>query len=120
MVVSKSVEVFVASAATLQAIADPVRLSLLAQLNEAESKCVCDLQTEPPIAQNLLSYHLKVLKEAGLISATKRGRWIDYSLAPEALDRLRTCLPGLGEQSTARRYIQLSEDSQNLNQSVGQ
>jgi ArsR family transcriptional regulator len=39
-------------------------------------------------------YHLKVLREAGLITGTRRGRWIDYELVPGALDRLRNALPG--------------------------
>ena len=43
-------------------------------------RCVCDLQERIPVAPNLLSYHLRVLREAGLISSTRRGRWIDYRL----------------------------------------
>ena len=39
---------------------------------------------ELPIAGNLLSYHLKVLREAGLVTTSRRGRWIDYALGPGA------------------------------------
>ena len=77
----------------LAAVADPVRLGLLDQLAASGTRCVCNLQTEPPIAGNLLSYHLKVLREAGLVTAQKRGRWVDYTLAEDALERLRFALP---------------------------
>ena len=55
--------------------------------------CVCSLQEFVPLAANLLSYHLKVLREAGLIVGTRRGRWIDYALTEGALDRLHAALP---------------------------
>ena len=61
----------------------------------AQPSCVCHLQEHVPIAASLLSYHLKVLREAGLVTASRRGRWIDYALADGALDRLRAALPGV-------------------------
>ena len=51
------------SISVLQAVADPVRWSVLAMLAEAP-RCVCKLQEQIPIAGNLLSYHLKVLRDA--------------------------------------------------------
>jgi ArsR family transcriptional regulator len=45
------------------------------------------------VAPNVLSYHLKVLREAGLVTAAKRGRWVDYTLAADAAERLRLALP---------------------------
>ena len=77
----------------LAVVADPVRWRLLQHLTGGES-CVCNLQEQVPIAGNLLSYHLKVLREAGLVTSSRRGRWIDYALAPTALDRLHAALPG--------------------------
>lgn len=77
----------------LQVVADPVRWTVLQRL-AAEPLCVCDLQEHVPVAPNLLSYHLKVLRDASLVTATRRGRWVDYALAPDALDRLRAALPG--------------------------
>lgn len=41
---------------------------------------MCDLHARVPVAANLLSYHLRVLRDAGLVTATRRGRWIDYQL----------------------------------------
>ena len=46
-----------------------------------------------PVAANLLSYHLKVLRDAGLVTTARRGRWVDYSLAPDAHERLAAALP---------------------------
>ena len=92
MVDSRITEQRVAAAGLLAAVADPIRLQLLEQL-AGQTLCVCDLQLEPPIPGNLLSYHLKVLREAGLIEGARRGRWIDYSLTPGALERLHAALP---------------------------
>lgn len=78
----------------LAVVADPVRLRLLDRLAELGTRCVCDLQTDPPIPGNLLSYHLKVLRDAGLVTTARRGRWVDYTLAQDALDRLAEALPG--------------------------
>jgi ArsR family transcriptional regulator len=78
----------------LIAAADPHRLALLRALT-AGTRCVCDLQVQVPLPGNRLSYHLKVLREAGLIFGTKRGRWIDYALVEGALDRLRAAVPNL-------------------------
>lgn len=82
------------AAALLAIAADPVRLGILQRLASEGTKCVCDLQPEAAVAANVLSYHLKVLREAGLVIATKRGRWVDYTLASDALDRLHAALPG--------------------------
>ena len=64
----------------LAAVADPIRWTVLQRL-ATQPSCVCNLQEHVPIAANLLSYHLKVLREAGLATAARRGRWIDYALA---------------------------------------
>lgn len=98
MIESIAVEVStvrVAEALTLLAAAsDPVRWRLLARLADGGTHCVCDLQPIAGVAPNVLSYHLKVLRDTGLVTAAKRGRWVDYTLVPDALDRLRAALPG--------------------------
>ncbi len=86
----------VEAVALLQAVADPVRWTVLDALGDGEL-CVCNLQERLPIAPNLLSYHLKVLRDAGLVTASRRGRWVDYALADGAVDRLCAALPGRGE-----------------------
>jgi ArsR family transcriptional regulator len=70
-------------APVFSALADPARLRILAVLADAE-RCVCEIRSAVPIAANLLSYHLRVLREAGLIESNRRGRWIDYRLAASA------------------------------------
>ena len=91
-----------ASVSLLAAVADPIRWTVLQQLSVSES-CVCNLQEHIPIAANLLSYHLKVLRDAGLVTTSRRGRWIDYSLADDALDRLAAALPGARPAGRRRR-----------------
>jgi ArsR family transcriptional regulator, arsenate/arsenite/antimonite-responsive transcriptional repressor len=82
-----------ASVTLLQAVADPVRWTVLEQL-AGGPRCVCTIQEQVPVAPNLLSYHLRVLRDAGLVEASRRGRWVDYALAADAADRLREALPG--------------------------
>jgi ArsR family transcriptional regulator len=79
--------------ALLAVAADPVRWRLLAELAAAGTRCVCDLQPVGRVAPNVLSYHLKVLREAGLVTSAKRGRWVDYTLAADAHARLTAALP---------------------------
>ena len=76
----------------LKALADPYRLEIL-EILSPEIRCNCHLQDQMDIAPNLLSYHLKVLREAGLIEGTKRGRWIDYSLTLDAPAVIAAALP---------------------------
>ncbi len=74
------IDLAAARAKLLAAVADPVRWRLLASLGEGP-RCVCELQPIAAVAPNVLSYHLKVLREAKLVVGTKRGRWVDYRLA---------------------------------------
>jgi ArsR family transcriptional regulator len=73
------------AAEVFAALADPSRLRILAVLADA-GRCVCDIRTVVPIAANLLSYHLRVLREVGLIEGSRRGRWIDYRLRDNAAE----------------------------------
>lgn len=74
-------------------VADPIRLQVIERLAREGTRCVCDLQPSPPIPDNKLSYHLKVLRDAELVTASRRGRWMDYTLAADALERLHAALP---------------------------
>lgn len=74
------------------ALGDPIRLRILDELGGSKT-CVCDLQGSLGIAPNLLSYHLRVLREVGLVIATRRGRWVDYELAPSATALIATASP---------------------------
>jgi ArsR family transcriptional regulator len=79
-------------AALFSALGDPIRLQVLDQLATGQ-RCVCELQETIDIAPNLLSYHLRVLREAGLVEASKRGRWVDYRMAGAAADLVHRSLP---------------------------
>ena len=54
---------------------------------------MCELQTQVAIAPNLLSYHLRILREAGLVDSARRGRWIDYRVSGEAARLVSAMLP---------------------------
>jgi ArsR family transcriptional regulator len=81
--------------AALGALADPVRLAVVSALAEGE-QCVCDLREQVPVAENLLSYHLRVLREAGLVASARRGRWVDYRLDGEGFSSLWASLATAG------------------------
>lgn len=74
----------------LAAVADPQRMRILRQLADAGACCACDVADCCSVSQPTVSHHLKVLREAGWLSAERRGTWIWYSIRPEALDRYRT------------------------------
>ncbi len=76
----------------LAVASDPVRWRLLAALSDGE-RCVCELQPVAAVSAPTLSHHLRVLREAGLILSSRRGRWITYRLATDTLERLRAALP---------------------------
>jgi ArsR family transcriptional regulator len=79
----------------LKALADPLRLRVIESLGNGE-RCVCDLTGELGLAQSKLSFHLKVLKDAGLLADRQEGRWVYYRLRSEAIDSLRSWLAELG------------------------
>lgn len=66
------------------ALSDETRVGIIEKLRSGEH-CVCDLQDDLDAAQSRLSFHLRVLKEAGLVADRKEGRWSYYSIVPEAL-----------------------------------
>jgi ArsR family transcriptional regulator len=81
------------------ALADPARLVLLREL-QAGTTCVCELAPRLRMAPNLLSYHLRILREAGLVQGTRRGRRVEYRVRPVALQEAAVELVRLavGEQ----------------------
>lgn len=76
------------------ALSDATRLEIMERLKEGE-QCVCDLTDALKTGQSRLSFHLKVLKDAGLIKDRPEGRWIYYSLHEEALERLEEAVRSL-------------------------
>jgi ArsR family transcriptional regulator, arsenate/arsenite/antimonite-responsive transcriptional repressor len=83
--------------AMFHALSDETRLAIVKRLAGGE-RCVCDLQDILDAAQSRLSYHLKTLKDAGIVADRKDGRWVHYSLVPGALETLSAFV---GEMETA-------------------
>jgi ArsR family transcriptional regulator len=75
-------------AAVFHALSDETRLAIIECLRGGE-ECVCNLTGALESAQSRLSFHLKVLKDAGLVRDRRDGRWIHYSIDREALDTIR-------------------------------
>ena len=75
-----------------QAVAEETRFRVVQVLASGE-RCVCDLQADlGGAAQSRLSFHLKKLKDAGVVTDRRDGRWVYYSLVPEALEEMRAFL----------------------------
>jgi ArsR family transcriptional regulator len=79
-------------AAQFKALADPTRVAIINCLSAADEVCVCNLTSSFDLSQPTISHHLKILREAGLVEASRRGTWAYYRLVPEAIDALRGAL----------------------------
>jgi ArsR family transcriptional regulator len=81
-------------AQVFKALGDPVRLRLVSLIgaHQGGEVCVCDLTTAFNLAQPTISHHLKVLREAGIITSERRGTWVYYRLVPAALGRMAALL----------------------------
>jgi ArsR family transcriptional regulator, arsenate/arsenite/antimonite-responsive transcriptional repressor len=75
-----------------RALADPTRVAIVNRLSGADELCVCDLTEAFDLSQPTVSHHLKILRDVGLVRATRRGTWAFYRLVPEAMEDLRTAL----------------------------
>lgn len=82
------------SAQLFHALSDEARLEIIRILLDGEH-CVCDLMTHIDAAQSRLSYHLKVLKDAGLVTDRREGRWSYYTLQRDAFLEAEELLAGL-------------------------
>ena len=90
------------TATLFHALSDETRLGILERLRRGE-RCVCELMDSLDAAQSRLSFHLKVLKEAGLVTDRRDGRWVYYTLAEGALNDATEYLSDL--QATARSAV---------------
>jgi ArsR family transcriptional regulator len=79
-------------AARFKALADPTRVAIVNRLAATDECCVCDLTGAFELSQPTISHHLRLLREAGLVEASRRGTWAYYRLIPEAVAELRTTL----------------------------
>jgi len=83
------------------ALSDERRLRILEALRGGEM-CVCDLQAELGMAQSLLSFHLKTLRDAGLVSVRRSGRWAHYSIDPGTVAHTAAAVLEIGRESSSR------------------
>jgi ArsR family transcriptional regulator len=81
-------------AASFKAVADPTRLRLLSLIaaHDGGEACVCDLTGEFDLSAPTISHHLKVLREAGLVTSERRGTWVHYRVASERFTALAQAL----------------------------
>ena len=84
-------------AAVFKALADPTRLLILALVAKNEGGvCECNIVDCTPLSQPTISYHVKVLKEAGLLDCEKRGLWCHYALRKDTLRQAAAALREMG------------------------
>ena len=72
----------------LAALADPTRLEILRQLAGSAEVCACDFTSCCDVSQPTVSHHLKVLRDAGVVTSERRGSWVFYRIAPNLMERL--------------------------------
>lgn len=87
--------------AVLKVVSEPVRWRIV-QLLAGEELCVCHLVEELEIPQPLVSHHLRVLRDAGLVESSKHRYWTYYRLCPEGLARVGAELAGLAAVAPER------------------
>jgi len=79
-------------AARFKALADPSRVAIVNRLAGTGEVCVCAFVGELGLAQPTVSHHLRILKEAGLVEAERRGTWSYYRLVPGSVEALAAAL----------------------------
>jgi ArsR family transcriptional regulator len=87
-------------AQVFHALSDETRLRIIGLLRRGE-RCVCDLTAALELGQSRLSFHLKALKDAGLVLDRRDGRWVYYRLDDQALESLGEIVEALPESADA-------------------
>jgi ArsR family transcriptional regulator len=82
------------AAELFHALSDEIRVNVVMLLMDGE-RCVCDLMSDLDLAQSRLSWHLKTLNDAGVISGRREGRWNYYSLNTDVLAEAGAILAAL-------------------------
>lgn len=90
------------TARLFHALSDETRLKILSRLRNGE-RCVCELMDAVDAAQSRLSFHLKALKDAGIVTDRREGRWNYYAIAPDAREDLTEALALLEPRSGSNR-----------------
>ena len=87
------------AARLFHALSDETRLQIVRSLTRGE-RCVCELTDALGAAQSRLSFHLKTLKDAGVVTDRRDGRWVHYSLNPEALEEISALAGDLAQRAS--------------------
>jgi ArsR family transcriptional regulator len=72
----------------LAALADPTRMEIVRELAGSPEVCACDFTSCCDVSQPTVSHHLRVLRDAGVVTSERRGNWVWYRLAPNVTERL--------------------------------
>ncbi len=99
------------------ALSDETRLKIVERLLLGE-QCVCNLMEMLALGQSHLSFHMKSLKAAGLVTDRRDGRWIHYSLNPESLGEIQEFVGAVNEKATRLDAARCCEEEKKT--SVGQ
>src|SRR5712672_1442277 len=83
------------------ALSDETRLEIIELLRTGE-RCVCELTDTLDAAQSRLSFHLRVLKDAGIVRDRKDGRWVYYELVPDVFEEMERLVSGLKPRALRR------------------
>jgi ArsR family transcriptional regulator len=92
--ISRAVELF-------HALSDETRLEIIELLRKGE-RCVCELTDSLDAAQSRLSFHLRVLRDAGIVRDRKDGRWVHYELDPDVFEEIETLVEGMKPRAVTR------------------
>ena len=86
----------------MESLSDPIRINILELMMSGEI-CVCDIVKVTGLSQSKISYHIKILKESGLISDRNEGRWVYYKLDLEVLSDIKNWMGNLIQSSFNER-----------------
>jgi len=86
----------------MESLSDPIRINILELMMNGEI-CVCDIVKVTGLSQSKISYHIKILKDSGLISDRQEGRWVYYKLDLEVLSDIQNWMGKLIQSSKNKR-----------------
>ena len=86
----------------MESLSDPIRINILELMMDGET-CVCDIVKVTGLSQPKISYHIKILKDSGLINDRQEGRWVYYKLDLEVLSDIQNWMGNLIQSSKNKR-----------------
>ena len=86
----------------MESLSDPIRINILELMMDGEI-CVCDIVKVTGLSQSKISYHIKILKDSGLISDRQEGRWVYYKWDLQGLSDIKNWMGNLSQSSSSKR-----------------